>query len=64
MSRPRCVICNTRETRRNVRLRPVADGCSGVHDYFACDICEDARTPRYNTDLIEFLDSLDDGLGW
>lgn len=38
--RPVCDICGTRETRRNVRWRHVDDGCSGVHDYYACDRCE------------------------
>lgn len=40
MTRPVCEGCGTRETRRNVRLRPANDGCFGVHDPLWCDRCE------------------------
>lgn len=40
MTRPVCEGCGTRETRRNVRLRPANDGCYGVHDPLWCDRCE------------------------
>ena len=40
MTRPVCEKCGTRETRRNVRLRPANDGCYGVHDPLWCDLCE------------------------